>query len=49
MHVATYANADLIITRDNDLLVIEEYNSIRILKPRQFIDEFYPSPHPFDP
>lgn len=31
--------ADVIVTGDNDLLVLEQYDGIRIITPRQFLDE----------
>ena len=31
------ANVEFIITGDNDLLVIEEYNKIKILKPNEYL------------
>ena len=34
---AIYAGADYIITRDNDLLVLKEYNGIKIVKPEEFL------------
>jgi putative PIN family toxin of toxin-antitoxin system len=37
---AMRAGATLIVTGDKDLLVIENYEGIRILTPRQFLDEF---------
>ena len=41
---AVAAGADLILTGDKDLLSVKNYKSIRILTPRQFLDEFTPSP-----
>jgi uncharacterized protein len=35
---AIAANADIILTGDNDLLVLKEYHGIRILSPRQFVE-----------
>jgi len=37
---AVLAGADLIITGDKDLLAVRQYRGIRIVTPRQFLDEF---------
>ena len=39
LQLAESAYADYIITGDKDLLVIEDYKGIRIMTPRQFIEE----------
>ena len=31
-------NVDYIITGDNDLLVLKEYNKIKIIKPKDYLD-----------
>jgi predicted nucleic acid-binding protein len=31
-------NADFIVTGDDDLLVLEKYKVIRIVKPREYLD-----------
>jgi putative PIN family toxin of toxin-antitoxin system len=33
-------NVDFIITGDDDLLVLEKYNDIRIVKPKEYLDLF---------
>ena len=35
---ALAAKADIIVTGDNDLLVLKEFHGIRILPPRQFME-----------
>ena len=35
---ALAAKADIIVTGDNDLLVLKEFHGIRIISPRRFID-----------
>ena len=35
---AVSANADFIITGDKDLLVLNEFNKIKILNPREYLD-----------
>lgn len=35
---AVAARADVIVTGDNDLLVLKEYEGVRILSPRQFVE-----------
>jgi predicted nucleic acid-binding protein len=35
---AVAGQADIILTGDDDLLVLGEYNGIRILSPRQFVE-----------
>jgi len=37
---AQNSGARIIVTGDNDLLSVEEYQGIRILTPRAFLDEF---------
>jgi putative PIN family toxin of toxin-antitoxin system len=37
---AVIAGADIIIAGDKDLLAVKNYKGIRILTPRQFLDEF---------
>lgn len=36
---ALAANADLLVTGDNDLLILGEHEGVRILTPRRFLDE----------
>ena len=40
LECAVLAGADLIVTGDKDLLDLREYQGIRIVTPRQFLDEF---------
>jgi putative PIN family toxin of toxin-antitoxin system len=40
LECAALANADAIVSGDKDLLALGEYEGIRILTPRAFIDEF---------
>lgn len=37
---AITANADYVITGDKDLLVIQSYGSVKIVKPREYWEEF---------
>ena len=37
LQCAIDANVEFIITGDNDLLIIEEYNKIKILKPNEYL------------
>jgi len=37
---AMASEADLIISGDKDLLVVKQYNRVRILTPRAFLEEF---------
>ncbi len=37
---AVNADADLIVTGDKDLLVLESYGEIRIVTGRQYLDEY---------
>ena len=41
LHLADYINADIIITGDNDLLDLKEFNKIDIISPRQFMEKYY--------
>jgi putative PIN family toxin of toxin-antitoxin system len=41
---ALAAGADLIVTGDKDLLAVRSHRGIRILKPREFLDEFAAPP-----
>ena len=41
---AVMAGADLIVTGDKDLLAVGSYEGIRILTPREFLDEFEARP-----
>jgi len=40
LHIANYLKVDLIITGDKDLLVLKEYSGIRIINPRQFMENY---------
>jgi putative PIN family toxin of toxin-antitoxin system len=40
LECAVVAGADLIVTGDKDLLVVGNYQGVRILTSRQFLDEF---------
>jgi putative PIN family toxin of toxin-antitoxin system len=40
LECAALANADVIVSGDKDLLAVGEYEGIRILTPRAFLDEF---------
>ncbi len=40
LECAVAANADVIISGDKDLLALDQYEGIRILTPRAFLDEF---------
>jgi hypothetical protein len=40
LECAVVANANLIISGDKDLLALGEYEGIRILTPRAFLEEF---------
>ena len=40
LECAIVASAELIVTGDKDLLALGEYEGIRILTPRAFLDEF---------
>jgi putative PIN family toxin of toxin-antitoxin system len=39
---ASLANADMIVSGDKDLLAVGEYEGIRVMTPRSFLDEFAP-------
>ena len=41
LHLAGFINAELIITGDSDLLILQTYKSTNIIKPRQFIERFH--------
>jgi uncharacterized protein len=41
LHIAEYLKADLIITGDKDLLVLEKYTGINIVSPRIFMEKYY--------
>lgn len=40
LECAALAHADVIVSGDKDLLAVGEYQRIRILTPRAFLDEF---------
>lgn len=40
LHLAVHCNADIIITGDKDLLVLNSHNSVKIVNPRTFIEEY---------
>lgn len=40
LECATVAGAEVIVTGDKDLLAIGKYQDIRIITPRNFLDEF---------
>ena len=40
LFLAESVNADIIITGDDDLLILEKYKNIKILTPREFIEEY---------
>jgi putative PIN family toxin of toxin-antitoxin system len=44
LECAVIAGADLIVTGDKDLLIVGNYQGIRILTSRQFLDKFTVSP-----
>jgi putative PIN family toxin of toxin-antitoxin system len=41
LECATLGKADLIVTGDKDLLSLGEYGTVRILTPRQYLDELH--------
>lgn len=41
LHIADYIKVDLLITGDKDLLDLKEYFGIKILTPREFIENYY--------
>lgn len=43
LECAILSKADLIVTGDKDLLAIGKYEGIRIMAPRDFLDEFAPT------
>jgi len=40
LHLADHANADEIITGDDDLLSLRKFKGISIITPRQFMEKF---------
>lgn len=40
--VAVAGNADVLVTGDDDLLVLKQYGKIRIVSPRQFLELLHP-------
>jgi putative PIN family toxin of toxin-antitoxin system len=40
LELAVAGNADCIVTGDNDLLVLNPFRNIRIITPKEFIDQF---------
>ena len=40
LFLADSVNADIIITGDDDLLILEKYKNIKILTPREFIEKY---------
>ncbi|MCL2720500.1 MAG: putative toxin-antitoxin system toxin component, PIN family [Treponema sp.] len=41
LQCAVDGNCDFIITGDEDLLVLREYNNIKIIKPREYLELFF--------
>jgi len=41
LFLAKHIHADLIITGDKDLLIIEKFNDTRIINPRAFIEQYH--------
>jgi len=41
LQCAVDGNCDFIITGDGDLLVLKEYNNIKIIKPREYLELFF--------
>jgi putative PIN family toxin of toxin-antitoxin system len=41
LQIADYIKADLIITGDNDLLILEKYSGINIITPRKFMEQYH--------
>jgi hypothetical protein len=40
LELAVAGNADCIVTGDNDLLVLDPFRNIRIITPKEFLDQF---------
>ena len=40
LHLAKYVHAELIITGDEDLLILKEYEDTKIITPRQFMENY---------
>jgi putative PIN family toxin of toxin-antitoxin system len=38
--LANSVKADIIITGDDDLLILDNYKNIKIIKPREFIEKY---------
>jgi len=41
LHLSESIQADLIITGDKDLLILNSYNKTRIISPREFMEKYY--------
>ena len=41
LHLAKHVHADLIITGDEDLLILKTYEDIKIITPRQFMEHYF--------